>query len=87
MKDGERVLFFLKDLLFVEWLKFTQPKRKEKWTERERMGGQRVREAVSCVGSGLSAADSSSAGQWHGQGGASGAVCNFGVMSLSFCDL
>ena len=29
----------MKDLLFVEWLKFTQPKRKEKWTERERMGG------------------------------------------------
>lgn len=49
MKEGEQVLFFLKDLLFVEWLKFTQLKRKEKWTERGRMGGQRVREAVSCV--------------------------------------
>ena len=40
-----------------------------------------------CYGSGLSAADSPSAGQRRGQGGASGAVCNFGVMSLSFCDL
>ena len=32
-----------------ERLKFTELKRKEKWTERGRMGEQRVREAVCCI--------------------------------------